>query len=209
MRTRVRILLQLIIDLLWLNLSLFIVAIGDKESVSKLVSHRGRVIFIINIAWIISYIVFIDDLSAFKSNIKFMIGTTTRRFVLFIAILFTILIAKDLTDFSHDVLFGTIALFFVFKLLMNLWLFDLSPIRNKPNMRPAIIIGHNSIGIDLYNYFQKNTYLALDPIGILDSMPAKAPSKYLLGCIEDFQKVYDNKPFQDVLIALPLSEKTS
>jgi len=119
------------------------------------------------------------------------------------------MIAKDLTDLSHDLLFGTIALFFVFKLLMNLWLFDLSPIRNKPNMRPAIIIGHNSIGIDLYNYFQKNTYLALDPIGILDSMPAKAPSKYLLGCIEDFQKVYDNKPFQDVLIALPLSEKTS
>ncbi len=218
MRTRVRILLQLIIDLIWLNLSAMIVAIGDAEGIGRIFSYNGQVLIIINIAWVISYIIFIDDLASFKSNIRFMIGTTARRFVLFIAILFVTLVAKNLSNFSHNILFGTVLLFFVFKLLMNLWLFDLSPIRNKANMRPAIIVGNNPIGVELYHYFLRNTYLALDPIGILDNCRAhsngngqlngtKISNKYLIGSIDDFQVIYDNKPFQDVLIALPLSEK--
>lgn len=207
MRTRMRILLQLIMDLILLNLAGPLVSSVTTKSTQALFSYDGKVFILINAAWVTSYIIFIDDLSYFKT-IKYMIGKMASTFVLFIALLCSGLIFERFNNFSNQILFGTIALFFVFKLVTNLLIFYFAPTTNKANMRPAIIIGNNSIGIELYHYFTKNTYLGLEPLGILNISQEKTSNKYLIGSVDDFQQIYDRRPFQDVLIALPLSEKT-
>ncbi|HMH32161.1 MAG TPA: exopolysaccharide biosynthesis polyprenyl glycosylphosphotransferase [Puia sp.] len=207
MRTRERILLQLIIDLIFLNLSAVIVAVASAKGIPALFVYEGKVFLLMNLAWVFSYIIFIDDLSYFKSKIKYMIGKMARTFLFFMAALFSGILLKRFNHFSNQLLFGTIALFFAVKLLVNFWIFFFSSVRNKPNMRAAIIVGNNPIGIELYHYFLRNSYLALEPIGILDIEQTKIPNHYLLGTIDDFQETYDKQLFQDVLIALPLTEK--
>lgn len=208
MRTRLRILLQLLIDLSLLNASAWIMSAVRVRNVTSLFSNQGKIILLINLAWIFCYIIFLDDLRRFKSKMKYMINRLIRTFVLFVAILSTGIIILRFYDFSQKILFGTIGLFFSAKLLVNLWIFYISPIKNKPNMRPAIVIGNNPIGISLCNYFLKNTHFGLEPLGILDYPLSRSSNKFLIGSFEDFQTIYDKQPFQDVLIALPLSDNT-
>lgn len=207
MRTRMLILLLLALDLVLLNLSAILNAFVSAPGISVLWAYDGTLLILMNIAWTVSYIIFIDDLSYFKSKLKYMTNRMARTSVLFIALLFSLLIIKRFYTFSHQILFGTIILFLLFKLIVSLWIFYFSPIRNKPNMRPLIIIGNNPVGLEIYNYFLKHTHLALNPLGILDDGFSPSSNGHLIGSIDDFQKIYDKQKFQDVLIALPLSEK--
>lgn len=209
MRTRMRILLQLIIDLILLNLSALLIAFIGTGSARILFSHEGKVLLLMNLAWTFSYIIYVDDLTYFKSKLWYVIGKMGKTTVLFIAVFASGLLLQQWSDFPHHLLFWTIVLFCAFKLTADLGLFYFSPVKNKPNMRPAVIVGNNSIGNELYNYFLKNQHLGLDPVGILDMYDGKNSNHHLIGSIEDFQKIYDAQPFQDVVIALPLSEKTA
>jgi putative colanic acid biosynthesis UDP-glucose lipid carrier transferase len=206
MRTRLRILLYFVLDLGLLNASAWIVSVLRAKNLSSLFSDQGKIILLINLAWLVSYLVFIDDVRQFKTRLRFMIQRLIRMFVLFIAILASGLILMRYYDFSHRILFGSIGIFFAFKLFVSLWTIYIARIDNQPNMRPAIIIGNNSIGISAFQYLQKHTHFGLQPLGILDFNLSSAPNNSLLGSFDDFQRIYDRQPFQDVLIALPLSE---
>lgn len=154
----------------------------------------------------ITYFIFIDDMSKLKSGLVKIFQAQTKKFIVFIAVLSVCMISLKLFDFSRIIFFGTTLFFFIVKSGLSLWVFYYFNLRNQKNERPAVIIGNNKIGNELFRYFFKNSYLGLKPVGILDDRPIKSFPENVIGSIEDFQGIYDKNPFQDVIIALPLSD---
>jgi Undecaprenyl-phosphate glucose phosphotransferase len=89
---------------------------------------------------------------------------------------------------------------------ISLWFYYHYSLRDQLMERPTIIIGNTKIGRELYRYFSKYTFIGLKPIGILDNNSAKGSNNNIIGTIEEFEKIYEESQFLDVVIALPLSE---
>jgi putative colanic acid biosysnthesis UDP-glucose lipid carrier transferase len=209
MRTRIRILLQLLIDLALLNMSTQLVALLSGLSITGFLTHHIKVILLLNAAWIVSYIIYVDDLTYTQSKIQYLFGKMGKTFILFIAMVSASQLALGRYNYPYLYQLWIFLIFFLVKLTADLGLFFFSPVKNGPNMRSSIIIGNNPIGNELFQYFQKNTHLGLDPIGILDMFPESRKNHLVIGSFQQFQEVYDKFQFQDVVIALPLKEMES
>jgi Undecaprenyl-phosphate glucose phosphotransferase len=206
MRTRIRILIQLLIDLTLLNISAQLVALLSGLSITDFLTHHIKVVLLLNAAWITSYTIYVDDLTYTQSKIQYLIGKMGKTFILFIALVSATQLAFSRYNYPYLYQLGIFLVFFLIKLIADLGLFFFSPVKNGPNMRSAIIVGNNPIGNELFQYFLKNTHLGLNPIGILDMFPEKKKNQLVIGSIHHFQSVYDQYQFQDVVIALPLKE---
>ena len=206
MRTRIRILLQLLIDLSLLNMSTQLVALTSGLSVTGFLTHHIKLILLLNAAWIVSYTIYVDDLTYTQSKIQYLIGKMGKTFILFIALVSATQLALSRYNYPYLYQLWIFLIFFLIKLTADLGLFFFSPVKNGPNMRSAIIVGNNPIGNELYQYFLKNTHLGLDPIGILDMFPEYRKNHLVIGTYPPFQNLYDKYQFQDVVIALPLRE---
>ena len=158
------------------------------------------------IGWLITTLIFIEDIRNLKLGLSIVFKTQVKKFVVFISIVAVSIISFKLDDFSRAVFFGTTSLFIIIKLLISLWFFYYYSLRDQLNERPCIIIGNTKIGRELFRYYSKYSFIGLKPIGILDNNAIANNTNKIIGTIADFESLYEEQPFSDVIIALPLSE---
>ena len=79
--------------------------------------------------------------------------------------------------------------------------------RSNAKTRKIIVIGAGSAGALMVKEMQKNRQISLEPVGFLDDDPAKQNHSLLgvpvIGILNDLAKVLDERPVDEVIIAIP------
>ena len=196
-------LLILSVDLFILNASFFLVRLfldeGDPDCLRQL-------LVVLNAGYIIVSPIFVENLRDLKSDYSKMTRSLVRRFVYYFAFTALILLFSDRTVCPKHQYLTTVSLFFLLKFCVSSWLFFRYFFNTRLYLKPTIIIGDNKLGTQLQDYFLTNKYLGIKPIGLLADHSTSSPGGNVIGCVEDFQKIFDTRPFEDAFIVLPLSE---
>lgn len=166
----------------------------------------SSLLILFNVGWLVSTLIFIDDVRNLKLGLSIVFRSQLKKFVVFVSIVSVGVISAKVNGFSRSVFFGTISLFVLIKMGISLWFFYYFKIKDKLNDRSCVIVGNTKIGRELFRYYSKYSFIGLTPIGILDNDTAANSSNNVIGKISDFDKIYDDAPFLEVIIALPLSE---
>ena len=203
MRPREIHLLILSIDLVILNLSFYLVKgfFGDTDP-----DCLRKLLIILNAGYVFISPIFVEDLRNLKTDFLKMTRSLIRRFVYYFAFDAFVLICLDKPPCPKKVFLGTVALFFLAKLCVSSWYFFRYSFKTHLYRRPTIIIGNNRLGLQLQNYFKVNKYLGIKPLGVLSEFPSQPQDRFVIGSVEEFQQVFDKRPFEDAFIALPLTK---
>jgi putative colanic acid biosysnthesis UDP-glucose lipid carrier transferase len=195
-------LLILSIDLFILNASFFLVRLfldeGDPECLKQL-------LIVLNVGYVFVSPIFVENLRDLKSDYAKMTRSLVRRFVYYFALTALMLLFADSACPKHQYL-TTVSLFFLLKFCVSSWFFFRYFFNTHLYLKPTIIIGDNKLGTQLQDYFLTNKYLGIQPIGLLADRPFKDQGQNVIGSVNDFQKIFDTRPFEDAFIVLPLSE---
>ena len=195
--------LILSIDLFILNASFFLVRVfldeGDPECLKNL-------LIVLNAGYIIISPVFVENLRDLKLDFPRMARSLIRRFVYYFAFTSLILLVFGQTSCPTHQYLSTISLFFLLKFCVSSWIFFRYFFNTRLYLKPTIIIGDRKLGTQLQDYFLTNKYLGIKPIGLLADRNAKDPDHNVIGSVNDFQKIFDIRPFEDAFIVLPLTE---
>ncbi len=158
-------------------------------------------------SWFITYLIYIDDFKYLKIKLLTLVKVQSQKFVTFLSLAAILILFLNFDSASRAVFFGTAMLFYTIKIILAVCLFYFLRITNEKNMSPFVIIGNNKIGHGIYNYFRKNTYLGYQPIGILDEQNPPRLNGVVAGSIDDFVKIYEEQPFNEAIISVPMTEK--
>ena len=191
------------IDLIILNLSFFLVRFFLHECDAVCLKE---LLIILNVCYVFISPIFVEDLKNFKINFLRMTRSHVRRFVYYFALTALLLICLVKSPIPKKQFLITVALFFLLKLCVSSWYFFRYSFKTHLYLKTTIIIGNNKLGNHLLNYFRENKYLGIKPIGILSEVPNQTEDSNVIGSVDDFQKIFDKKPFEDAFIAVPLSK---
>ena len=199
-------LLILSVDLFILNASFFLVRLfldeGDPDCLKQL-------LIILNAGYVVISPLFVENLRDLKLDYSKMTRSLVRRFVYYFAFTALLLLFSDRTVCPKRQYLSTVSLFFLLKFCVSSWFFFRYFFKTHLYLKPTIIIGDNKLGVQLQDYFLNNKYLGIKPIGMLAKHPASRldnSANNVIGSIDQFQQVFDKRPFEDAFIALPLSE---
>jgi Undecaprenyl-phosphate glucose phosphotransferase len=204
-------LLILSIDLFIQNASFFLVRVfldeGDPECLKNL-------LIVLNAGYIIISPIFVENLRDLKLDFPKMARSLIRRFVYYFAFTSLILLVFDRSTCPKHQYLSAVSLFFLLKFCVSSWIFFRYFFKTHLYLKPTIIIGDTKLGAQLQDYFLTNKYLGIKPIGLLadrsskdpDYRSSKDPDYDVIGSVNDFQKIFDTRPFEDAFIVLPLSE---
>jgi Undecaprenyl-phosphate glucose phosphotransferase len=196
-------LLILSVDLFILNASFFLVRLfldeGDPECLKNL-------LIVLNVGYVVISPIFVENLRDLKSDYPKLARSLVRRFVYYFALSSLILLVSDRSSCPTHQYISTIILFFLLKFCVSSWFFFRYFFKTHLYLKPTIIIGDNKLGAQLQDYFLANKYLGIKPIGLLADRPAKDLNHNVIGSVNDFQKVFDSRHFEDAFIVLPLNE---
>src|ERR1700744_5811292 len=196
-------LLILSVDLFILNASFFLVKLfldeGDPDCLKQL-------LVILTVGSLILSPIFVENLRDLKSDYSKMTRSLVRRFVYYFAFTALILLFSDRSVCPKRQYLTTISLFFLLKFCISSWFFFRYFFNTYLYLKPTIIIGDNKLGAQLQDYFLANKYLGIKPIGLLAERSASLPNRNVIGSIDDFQEVFDRRPFEGAFIVLPLTQ---
>lgn len=202
MRTREFLLIFLLLDIFFLNLSFFLVALFlGKEFVFWPVE---RLVSITNICWIVTYLIFIDNVQYLKIDFINLFRSVWYRFMTFIALVTIASLYTD-THLTRDQFLKPLILFVIFKIVISAILYYKASLRNNKASK-VIIVGDNWIGNQIYRHCIENPYLGQVPLGILSHTSDDPTSKNVVGDIKEFEEIFRKTPFDTLIISLPLDE---
>ncbi len=206
MRTRNLIGVFFIADIILLCSLMMFVSYLHYGLRNEVVKTTSELLILFCFGWFITTLIFIEDIRNLKLGLSTVFRSQLKKFVVFISIVAVGIISVKLNYFSRSIFFGTVSLFIISKMAISLWFYYYFSLRDKTNERPTIIIGNTKVGRELYRYYSKYSFIGLKPIGILDNHTLGNSTNKIIGQITDFERIYEEEPFLDVIIALPLSE---
>ncbi len=205
MRTRNLLLIFLLLDLLLIVTSVSIISLV-RYGTDYTTWPVANLLYVLLSSWFLSYLIYIDDLKFMKYKLDKLIKIQSQKFITFLSIAALLILFLNFDSASRAVFFGTAILFYCVKIIVAVCLFYFLRITNEKNMSPFVVIGNNKIGYGIYNYFRKNTYLGYQPLAILDERSPPRMNGVVIGSIDDFQKIYEEQPFNEAIIAVPMTE---
>ncbi|MHA4809786.1 exopolysaccharide biosynthesis polyprenyl glycosylphosphotransferase [Flavitalea flava] len=194
-------LLILSIDLIILNLSFFLVRIffdkGDPGCLKQL-------LVILNLGYVVISPIFVEDLKNLKIDFPKMSRSMVTRFVYYFAFTTLALMVFGKAGCPKKLFLTTIAIFFLLKYAISSWYFFYYSFKTHLYLKPTVIIGNNVLGNKLQDYFLHNKHLGIKPLGLLSEAPTQPGDRNVIGSVDEFQKIFDNLPFEDAFITIPL-----
>jgi len=207
MRTREFILVFFILDMLLLNGAIMLASMFENSWHFVSPWPPSTITLSLNMAYIITYLIYIDDMQYLKTNFMGLLRLLVQRSVTFLAIAAVLVIAYHTDTFTRVQFLVPIVLFTVCKMAGSFFLFYKMSLR-KTGRSPVIIVGNNKIAYEVYRYCKRNKFSGYKPLGILSESLEKGKwSEEILGTVNEFQQIYDRTPFNDVIISLALDEK--
>jgi len=198
MRDREVLLMLLLVDLLLLNLSFVIVAYVHYGITYAHFDIIRATFLLLNLSWVLIYLFFISDNPLERAPFTEKLKTHTIKLAAFLSTASVLALALNIDEISRITFFSTIAYFYLFRLVTTQFILRYLKIKkqNKYNYSRS-----------LEAFFDKNPEYG-EVIGYLDdNIPSTSNSK-ILGKIDDFQEVFDKTSFDQVIIALPMVNKT-
>jgi putative colanic acid biosysnthesis UDP-glucose lipid carrier transferase len=197
-------LIILVIDLIVLNLSFALVKCFIRIHAPE---NLELLQVILNMGYVLTSPFFVDDLRKFKIDFPRMTRSLIRRFVYYYALTSLILIWFDKSPGPKRLFLITMALFFLLRFGISSWVFFRYNFKTHLFLRPAIIVGNNRLGLKLQKYFQEKKFLGIKCMGILSESANPSGDRNVIGSVDEFQEIFDSRPFEDVFIALPLNKE--
>jgi Undecaprenyl-phosphate glucose phosphotransferase len=162
---------------------------------------------VLPLTWSVTYVYFIDrgffDIQDLVGRIRHLL----RKFFVFVLLTSIIIILFDLDDISRAMLFGTILWFLVLKYPLSHFYTYLVTIRtDSPSNNKILVVGAGKIGLAMEKYFKMRPSMG-GVIGFLDNSPEVSGKVKWLGRLSDFQRVYDETPFDEVIITINLKNE--
>ena len=200
-------LLYLFIDLCLLNVSLVVASFLHFQTFSN--AENSEYYWLMNISWIFAYFLYQKKNLFLRDGFPNRVKRQFYRFGVYFSIASLIIVAFKFEDLSREVFFGTNLLFFILKFITFYFLYRFLAYRRRKgrNVLRALIVGYNSTAEELYEYMMQNPDLGYKVVGFLEDKNYPFQHKLKLGSLEDFQKVYKETAFHEVIIALPLNKE--
>lgn len=209
MRTREFILMVYLTDLLLINFSIGSLSYLELEPDSFINWYEDTLVWAFNIAWSTVYLFFIDDSKPYKRSILEMVRNVSSRLVAFFALisLFVFVLEWRGDFFEKDLILLICLSFVVLKMTKAVFIYYLFSWYFPQGKSPILLVGDYKDQASIFAYIKEKVYLGYTVIGILTDNPNDLGKENVIGTLEDFQKVYDEVPFNDVIISIPLDQK--
>lgn len=202
-RKRTLIYLFLVFDLILLNASLVIASFfhyGEMLTPNILVT-------LLNLMWILTYVINLNDKFFDIDNVVRRSRDLFKRigfYVCFSAFLFVML---DLDHISRAMFLGSSLIFFTFKFLFSfVQVYLVAHRKDGPYNSKILVVGTGKVATALHSFYNLSASKGTI-IGFLDDHRSHNENLRVLGGLQDFQKVYDEHRFNEVIITLPLSRE--
>jgi putative colanic acid biosynthesis UDP-glucose lipid carrier transferase len=186
----------------FLTLSFYLLVLLLKREEEFSFYVRNLLVYYI-VCWLVVYLLYISDTIFRKTNLTKLLKLELQKFITFVAIVSVTLILLPHNDVSRSLFIVALGLFFLFKLGVSLCYYYFINLDDKKHLRPVVVIGYNYHGIQLHRYIQRNTFLGIKSLGILDDADVST-EKNLIGQIADFQKIHDRANLKAAFITLPM-----
>jgi putative colanic acid biosynthesis UDP-glucose lipid carrier transferase len=199
---------MLILVILLIDLMLLFVAVNIQAWLKyHYVPYFQLLLYILLTTWILTYIFFIDQGFFEIRDIVGRIRHIFRKFFVFILLSSIIIILFNLDEISRAMFLGSSLIFLIFQYPASyFYTYLISTREDSPSNNRILIVGANKIGVALEKYY-KFSPTAGQVIGFLDNAPSLKKDRNILGAFDDFQKVFDERPFNEVIITLPLQKE--
>ena len=208
MKTREQLFILLVVDLLFLNISFFIVAYFHYG----LGYNRFDVIidtfWLLNLSWIFTFLVFVTEDPLIEKPLLKRIQAHAKKFLFFLAVASIIALVLNISDISRITFFATITYFFILTFFFSNFFINYIRIKKAKlhNYTEVLVVGAGSVGLRVQSYFDQNPHRG-KVVGFLDDFKLHSDKANILGRISDFQQVFDNNRFDQLIIAIPINSR--
>ena len=208
MKTREVLLTLLLINLLFLNISFIIAAYFHYGLDYNRFDIIRDTFLLLNLSWIITFLVFVTEDPLIEKTLVQRISDHAKKFFLFLSIASIVALALGITGISRFTFVTTVIYFFILTFFFSN--FFLKYIRIKKakihSYTEVLVIGAGSLGESVKRYYDNNPHRG-KVIGFLDDFKFKSDRINILGRVSDFQKVFDQHTFDQLIIAIPINNR--
>ncbi|GJM29969.1 MAG: undecaprenyl-phosphate glucose phosphotransferase [Cyclobacteriaceae bacterium] len=208
MKTREVLLVLLLIDLSFLGISFLIVAFFHYG----LDYHRFDIIrdtfLLLNFSWIVTYLVFVTEDPLIERPLVQRIVNHGKKYLLFLSIASILALGFNISGISRITFFATITYFFILTFFFSNFFLKYIRIKkaNLHNYTEILVVGAGNLGESVQRYFDQNPHRG-KVIGFLDDFKFNSDRLNILGRISDFQQVFNENTFDQLIIAIPISNR--
>ncbi len=203
LENRALIVLLLVIDLFLLSLSLSILA----KIHYNVWWHINDLFFLLNGIWIVTYVFYLD-LAFFEiQNIGNQARSLLTKFFVYVSLGAILIVLLNMDDISRAMFLGSSLCFLILKFpAIYLYTYLISKREDGPSYRKVLVIGAGRVGVAIQMFYRLNPSQG-KLIGFLDDNKQKSERFNVLGPISDFQKIFNNESFNEVIITIDLSQE--
>jgi putative colanic acid biosynthesis UDP-glucose lipid carrier transferase len=203
LENRSLIVLLLLIDLFLLSLSLSILA----KIHYNVWWHINDLFFLLNGIWIATYVFYLD-LAFFEiQNIGNQARSLLTKFFVYVSLGAILIVLLNMDDISRAMFLGSSLCFLVLKFpAIYLYTYLISKREDGPSYKKVLVIGAGRVGAAIQMFYRLNSSQG-KLIGFLDDNKQKSERFNVLGPISDFQKIFNNESFNEVIITIDLSQE--
>ncbi len=198
---RTIIIIIFIVDLLALNASFGLISLWHYN---RLVGIND-LFYLLNVSWIIVFAYTLSDRFFNAENLLERAISLIKRisFYIFLGSFVIVVLNKD--DISRTMFLGSTLVLFAFKLALSIpYNYLITHRENGGYFNKILIVGANRIGEAIAMFYKLNSERG-QVIGYLDDVVTGTKKINVLGKITDFQKVFEQTPFNEVVISLDFS----
>lgn len=197
------ILLFLLIDLFLLSLSLAIMAWLHYDQWLKI----NELFFLLNGIWIITYVIYLD-LDFFDiQNLGTRIKGLAKKFYVYLSLGAIFIVLLNMDKVSRTMFLGSGLVFLGLKFPATfLYTYLISTREEGPSYKKILVVGAGRVGAAIQTFYRYNPSQGT-LIGFLDDIKPKSERFNVLGTLDDFQKVFDSTPFNEVVITIDLAQE--
>jgi len=195
--------LFLLMDLFLLSLSLTIVAKLHYDQWIRF----NYLFFLLNGIWVATYVLYLDltffDIQNAGSRIKSLLT----KFFVYVSLGAILIVLFNMDDVSRFMFLGSALTFLILKIPATyLYTYLISVRQDGPSFKKILVIGAGRVGAAIQTFYRINPSQGT-LIGFLDDRKSLSEKFNVLGSINDFQRVYDKMPFNEVIITINLAEE--
>ena len=208
MKTREVLFTLLSIDLIFLNISFFIAAYFHYGLDYDRFAIIRDTFLLLNFSWIITFLVFVAEDPLIEKTLVERITHHAKKFFLFLSIASIIALALGITGISRFTFGTTVSYFFLLTFLFSNFLLKYIRIKKAKihNYTEVLVVGAGNLGESVKRYYDNNPHRG-KVIGFLDDFKFHSDKINILGRISDFQQVFEQYEFDQIIIAIPINNR--
>lgn len=201
LRRRTIVAIIFIVDLLALNASFGLTSLWHYN---KLIGVND-LFYLLNGTWALIFLYLLNEKFFHPDNLLDRTISLLKRVALYLFLGSFIIVVLNKDDISRTMFLGSTLIFFLFKLMLSFpYNFLVSHRKDGGYFNKILIVGANKIGRAIQTYYRLNHEKG-KVIGFLDDEVTVQQNRDILGTSNCFQTVFDQTPFNELIITLDFS----